>query len=182
VKSRTAADFLLCSGLTGWLLATTLSQHPNRAFDRFRKYDRTGAMLPNWRFFAPEPAVHDYRVLYRVLHADGEQTTWREATALGDRRLRQALYFPDRRRDKAVSDVCNEMLGYLNTHEDLTLLPAYRLMRDHVAAVVARDETSCGIDGFQFLVVRAAGYDDDEPEYLFASAFEEWRGGDVPAR
>lgn len=169
-----AADLAICCGLTGWLVATGLSQHPNRAFDRFRKYDRTGAVIPNWRFFAPEPAIHDYRVLHRSLGTDGVQSPWTEATSLNPRRLSQIAYFPDRRRDKAVSDICNELLGYLNTHEDLRELPAYRLMRDFVMTSLAAQTTGV-LAGFQFLVVRAAGYDDaDEPEYLFASAFEKW--------
>jgi hypothetical protein len=168
-------DLAVAGALTGWVLVTGLSQHPNRAFDRFRKFDRTATAIPNWRFFAPEPAVHDFRVLHRHLGADGVVTPWRETTVLHRRLARQMVWFPDRRRDKAVSDICNEIITQLNSTDlDVTRLPSYRLLRDLVGTVLAA-ETAGGpaASGFQFLVARNGGYDESiEPEYLFASPFE----------
>ncbi|GAB2470249.1 hypothetical protein [Jatrophihabitans fulvus] len=176
-----ARDLAVASSLTGWLVVTGLSQHPNRAFDRFRGMDRTGTVIPNWRFFAPEPAMHDFRVLHRHMGEDGDVSAWRETTALQRRRLGQTVWFPDRRRDKAISDICNEIISQLDVVDDRVVeLPCYRLLRDLVAGVVA-DEGRTGtvggeVAGFQFLVARSGGYDPDiEPEYLFASPYETWR-------
>lgn len=177
MRPGTVRDVAVAGALTGWILATGLSQHPNRAFDRLRRYDRAGVLLPNWRFFAPEPAVHDFRILHRHLGADGSVSPWRETTTLHRRTARQMLWFPDRRRDKAISDICNEIVTQLGATEvDVTRLAAYRLLRDLVAAVLAAEPQPGGPPaGFQFLVARDAGYDESvEPEYLFASPYERW--------
>lgn len=171
-------DLAVASAVTGWLVATGLSQHPNRAFDRLRAYDRTGTMLPNWRFFAPEPAMHDFRVLHRTVTTEDVVSPWAETNLLARRCARQSVWFPDRRRDKAISDVCNEIISQLNVLDrDVVRLPSYLLLRDFVrhTAAAALPTGAEPPRGFQFVVARAGGYDEEiEPEYLFASPYEQW--------
>ena len=107
---RDPATLALSGALGGWLLATTASQHPHKLFDGLRGFDMTGLVLPNWRFFAPEPAQHDYHVLHRVLDADGEQTPWRETYPITPRKWAHAVFFADRRREKGTFDVANEII------------------------------------------------------------------------
>lgn len=170
------AETGVAAALTGWLVATALSQHPNRSFDRLRALDRTGVAIPNWRFFAPEPATHDFRVLHRYLDAAGVESEWFESTAISPRAWTQSFWFPARRRDKAMSDICNEIIGHLRVPgQDLTVTPAYRMLRDLVAARLREAQQGPDPEGFQFLVVSDCGHDaDDEPRYLFASRFEPW--------
>jgi hypothetical protein len=171
-----AGELAFAAGVTGWWVATALSQHPNRAFDRLRRYDRTGIALPNWRFFAPEPATHDFRVLHRYLCQDGTQTPWAESNLISPRAWRQSFWFPSRRRDKAVSDICNELIGHMQVPGlELTTTPAYRILRDFVARRLTLAHQGPDPQGFQFLVVSDCGHDEEpEPQYLFASRFEPW--------
>ena len=164
-----AGELALGVAVTGWWVATALSQHPNRSFDRLRRYDRTGIALPNWRFFAPEPATHDFRVLHRYL--------WSESNLISPRAWCQSFWFPTRRRDKAVSDICNELISHLQVPGlELTTTPAYRLLRDFVARRLRSTHEGPEPQGFQFLVVSDCGHDEEpEPQYLFASRFEPWR-------
>lgn len=166
----------IAATLTTWLVTTALSQHPNRTFDRFRSLDRAGVTIPNWRFFAPEPAKHDFRVLHRYLRHDGSQTEWFESNVISPRAWGQSFFFPERRRDKAMFDVCNELLTQLRMPGvDVTTKPGYRLLRDFVAVRLAATHQGPDPQGFQFLVVTDPGHDDeDEPTYLFASRFEPW--------
>lgn len=167
-------DLALRGALVGWLAATALSQHPNRQFDRLRKYDRSGVALPNWRFFAPEPCTHDFRVLHRTLAKDGTQSHWQETYTVAPRRMSHMFWFPERRRDKGMNDICNELVRSLQDPElDLSSTPAYRVLRDYVQVTLAAETDS--FRGFQFLVVADSGYDeDDETHYVFASKFEPW--------
>ncbi|CRK56202.1 hypothetical protein [Alloactinosynnema sp. L-07] len=166
------AGTALTGALAAWFGVTVLSQHPHQIFDRFRRYDLTGLVIANWRFFAPEPAQHDFHVLHRVLTADGDQTSWSETTRIPRRRLVQALWFPDRRQDKAMFDVCNELIIYLARKDfDITTTAAYQVLRDSVELAV-RGEHPVTPKGFQFVIARATGYDDTpEPEYLLVSQF-----------
>lgn len=174
-----ALELGVAAVLGSWVAVTALSQHPNRTFDRFRRRDPLGVVIPNWRFFAPDPAVHDFRVLHRWLCADGTQTAWREPTVIPGRTWRQAFWFPDRRADKALIDVCGELVTYLQMPGlDLTTTPAYRLLRSFTRSSVAAataDDPAGPPRGFQFLVLRHTGHDEEpEPDYLFASRFEAW--------
>jgi hypothetical protein len=169
---------LAIAGLSGWLVTTIASQHPHRAFDRFRDFDPIGLLVPNWRFFAPEPAMHDFHLLHRVLEPDGEATSWEETIRIPARVWRHAAWHPERRRDKAMFDVCNELVTLLAVPSlDVTATAAYRLLRDHVEVVVRAQRHGRPLpQGFQFLIVRHTGHDDaPEPDYLLASAFEPLR-------
>ncbi len=173
-KLGSVGEQLVAVLIAGWVLVTATNQHPSRSFDRLRKYDRTGTLIPNWRFFAPEPAVHDYRVLHRVLEADGAQTPWTETNIIEERRWTQALWYPNRRQQKAVSDVCSEMTGLLQQAGDgIVHTVGYRVLRDHINRLVTTQHAGAVPQGFQFLIVSDAGYDDsEEPRYVYASRFE----------
>ncbi|WP_299034050.1 hypothetical protein [uncultured Pseudokineococcus sp.] len=174
------AEVVVPVAVAGWCAVTVVSQHPNRAFDRFRGGVLTSALLPNWRFFAPEPAMHDFRLLHRCLREDGTQTTWEDTHDIAPRTWQNAFWFPERRRDKALIDLCNELLTHVQqmSAEDLPGTIAYQLLRRFVAREVrAREALQPGgapVVGLQFLVVRDAGHDEEpDPEYLLVSRFEE---------
>jgi hypothetical protein len=182
-KSGDVWSGVLVACLSGWFGLTVLSQHPHPAFDRFRRFDVTGLAIGNWRFFAPEPAQHDFHILYRVLTVDGAPSAWALSAEIPERSWVQAVWFPDRRADKALFDVCHELIGHLGTAVDLTATTAYRVLRDSVELRVRTEHP--GAKGFQFVIARSAGYDETpEPEYLLVSPFvavPTSRKGTVPA-
>jgi uncharacterized membrane protein YphA (DoxX/SURF4 family) len=53
-----------------WLAATVAGQFGDRS--RWLRSGPLGWALPEWRFFAPWPAEHDYRILYRTRSDGGE--------------------------------------------------------------------------------------------------------------
>ena len=171
---RGLPELAACAGLAAWFAATAASQHPHRAFDRFRDYDPMGMLVPNWRFFAPEPAKHDFHVLHRVLTAAGEETPWRETTTITPRSWRHAFWFPDRRRDKAMFDICNELITLMSVPGvELPATAPFHLLRDLVRLKVEEEHREGpSPQGFQFLVARHTGHDEEpEPDYLLASPF-----------
>lgn len=167
---------LLSAAVGSWVLATAASQHPHRLFDGLRRFDVTGLILPNWRFFAPEPAKHDFHLLHRVLTADGEQTGWEETTPIAPRRWSQALFFADRRQEKSMFDVANELVTVMaKAHVDVTKTVAFELLRNRVELRVVEAYQAAGKArprGFQFLLARHTGHDEsEEPDYLLSSPF-----------
>jgi hypothetical protein len=174
VTARGVVGWTAAAAFAAWLVATGSSHHPLSQFDRFRLYDRTGMLIPNWRFFAPEPAQHDFQVVHRVLTADGEQTPWRQTTSNAPRAWQHMIWFPDRRREKAVFDVCTELvIAKGGSNRDVSQTAAYRLLRDFVEGIVRREFTGRDLPrGFQFVVAQHAGHDEqDEPRYLLVSEF-----------
>jgi hypothetical protein len=158
-----------------WLLVTASNHHPSSLFDRTRRYDRTSMFIPNWRFFAPNPAQHDFQVVHRVLTADGTQTPWQQTTRNPPRSWQRTIWAPDRRREKAIFDICSELLMAKGAGvRDVSGTSAYRVLRDFVEGSVRREFTGRDLpQGFQFLIARSAGHDHGEdPTYLLVSEFQ----------
>ena len=167
-------ELLVTAGLGLWFTVTAASQHPNIVFDRFRDYDRSSILIPNWRFFAPEPAQHDFHLLHRVLTADGVQTPWKETFQFTPRIWMHAVWYPEQRRDKAIFDVCMDLLGLLEAPGiEVTRIPAYQLLLDFVEVAVRRDFAGRELpQGFQFTITRYTGYDhEQDPDVIIASPF-----------
>ncbi|WP_447947056.1 hypothetical protein [Microbacterium lacticum] len=158
------------------LTATFFSQHPNRAFDRFRSVDKIGFMLPNWRFFAPEPAQTDFHILHRTLSSDGIESPWQDTHVISPRKLLHFVWFPDRRTDKAVFDVVSEILGIVPSGQQAVVSsPAYRLL---VRFVRSRIDTLThpALDGYQVMIASSQGFDESsDPEEVFVSPFIPWK-------
>lgn len=172
-----ALDGLIAVGAAGWVVATVFSQHPNRVFDWPRRFDKSGVAIPNWRFFAPNPATHDNRIAHRILFDDGSQTGWLETHVIPARSWRDPFYFPARRRDKAISDMCSSLIFQLvdKKADRIEKGVPYALLRSLArdAARAHRDPDGRLPVGFQFVVARDTGYDEGgEVEVVFASRFE----------
>lgn len=153
------------------LLGTAFAQHPNPSFNRMQRIDTFSALFPNWRFFAPEPAQHDYHVFYRTLSTEEASSSWSSVNVIAGRKPWQIGWFPDRRQEKALFDICSELLVSLDRgFEEIARLPAYQMLQQFVRKQVIAN--SQDVKGFQFTLVRYTGYDESgEPEIIFVSPY-----------
>ncbi|EIE98540.1 hypothetical protein [Saccharomonospora glauca] len=168
------------STLGRWALYGTLSlwfglsvtQQTGRPHPLAKRIDPTAMAIPNWRFFAPTPARHDFNVLYRDRLRNGELTPWREQEITKDRTLRQMLWHPDRRMEKALFDVASELLQsreQIQEAERIQLTVPYLAMLNFVSYQVEHHPDAVAV---QFLIAQSAGHDESvEPTMLFLSEF-----------
>ncbi|MDB1086069.1 hypothetical protein PJ985_00535 [Streptomyces sp. ACA25] len=160
------------------LAGTLASQHPNPSFGRISRLDLFSGAFPNWRFFAPNPAQHDFHFFYRTLNTAGETSEWRSVDVIAGRKPVQFFWFPGRRPEKAVFDVGTELITNLSKgFAVVTKMPAYRTLCAYLRAEIVR---AGGQDakGFQFTLARATGYDEsEEPEVIFVSPYVPMRPG-----
>lgn len=168
------ADKVLLGLFAGWFLTTVVSQHPDRSYDKLRKFDKTGILIPNWRFFAPEPAVEDQHFLYRLASADKTaHTEWRAVFDAVPRRAVHAFWFPGRRVEKSIFDVASSLTANPNAGNPLTVrarTSAYRMIIDFVRARVRPEP---GYPLLQLMLVRYSGYDHSEdPKYDLITDYE----------
>lgn len=89
-----------------WLLASAFCQLRPGVLE---EYDVL-MMLPQWRFFAPTPAMHDTHLLYRDKMRDGSITNWKDGVDFEDRNFFNFLWNPHRRKRKLVFDVVHFLL------------------------------------------------------------------------
>jgi hypothetical protein len=153
------------------LACTVATQHHNPAFNRRQRKD-TLSLLPNWRFFAPTPATHDHHLLYRTLDQNGGTTAWRDIDVIAGRKLSQVFWFATRRQEKAVFDVCSEIIRSLDKgFEFVVNIPAYRILLGYIRQQIVADGFG-DAQGFQLTLIRAPGYDlTEEPAALFISPY-----------
>lgn len=167
----------------GMLVTTLAAQHPHIVFDRARTKDLF-SVIPNWKFFAPNPAVHDFHYTYRTLGLEGDTSEWREIEIITSRRLHQAFWFAARRPEKAVFDICTAILQEAQRGgvRQAQKLSSYELLVAFIRRTIREEQGWTTVKGFQFAVVRAAGHDRDEPpETLFVSPYTPMENPRLPA-
>ncbi|GAA3647311.1 hypothetical protein L7D48_23425 [Streptomyces sp. S1A] len=176
MKASAVLERAIPAVLAGWFVASVLSQHPDRSYDKLRSMDKTGTgiLIPNWRFFAPNPAVEDQHFLYRLASEDrSEHTEWREVYSITPRKMAHAFWFPGRRMEKAVFDVASTLVhnpGAMTPLHQEAKKAAYRLVGDFVRR---RIKPEPGYPLFQVMLVRYSGYDHSEdPKYDMVFDYE----------
>lgn len=172
--------YRLVAGLA--LLGTVCAQHPQPSFSRVVKLDVFSTLFPNWRFFAPTPAQHDLQFYCRTLNEAGETSEWEPVEVIAGRRAHQIVWFPGRRAEKAVFDLGTEVMRHLDKGFQVARgLPGYRMLTAWFRAEIERTGAT-DVKGFQFTLVRNAGYDDsEEPEIIFVSPYTPMRTPAPPA-
>ncbi|MEU6673585.1 hypothetical protein [Streptomyces sp. NPDC046853] len=165
------------------LITTVAAQHPHPAFNRAISKD-VFSQIPNWKFFAPNPAVHDFHYVYRTLDLAGETSEWTEIEMIEPRKVHQAFWFATRRPEKAVFDLCTAILQRA-TRSGITGIQSnssYRVLAEFIRGRIREGEPDpAKVKGFQFGVVRASGHDTTEaPETLFVSPYTPMQPDDRP--
>lgn len=181
--AKVIATGLVNVGVAGWVIVTATNQHPNRSFDSARKYDPAVMLIPNWRFFAPNPAVHDFRLAHRVLWKDDIESEWLDTRDIPERTWWNPLWFPSRRIDKGITDLSNGLLELISTPgTNIEQTPQYAMLRS-LAFRAIEEKLNTAITGkwteepigFQFALGRDPGRDmEEEPALIFISRFEPW--------
>lgn len=169
--SRIPISRILVYGVFGaWLAASALAQDPTRKFLLTRKLDPTGAFLPDWRFFAPRPAMHDYHLLMRDELPDGTLTPWRDVYQINERKWHHAVWFPGRRAEKVIADAVSGLVSFSQLDrrpEEIQLTLAYLTLLNFVTNRVDHAPDAVRT---QFLIAISAGYEESEdPGMLFLS-------------
>lgn len=165
----TGARWCLYGLLGAWYGASILQQMDKKTA-ALRRVDPTGIVVPNWRFFAPTPARHDYNVLYRDKLGDGKLTRWQEKELTLERNVRQMIWHPHRRMEKALFDVASELFQLsevMKQPEQIQFTVPYLSLLNFVTHQVPHDLSATHV---QFLIANSAAHEETvEPRMLFLS-------------
>lgn len=157
--------------LTLWGIATIANQL-GRGQRIIRNIDPTGLLVPDWRFFAPVPAEHEYHLLYRDQLIGGTETEWREINFGQRRSVLHLVWAPHRRREKGLFDAASELLRAAEEMDDfgvIKLSAAYLALLNVATFYPKHDPEAVRT---QFLIIRAAEYEPSViPDPLLLSDF-----------
>jgi hypothetical protein len=82
---------------------------------RIRQRDLLG-LVPEWRFFAPNPVDRDLVLLHRAWSESVPVSGWRQVGVPARRReLWNPLWNPEKRRQKSLIDLVNDLAGHYAT-------------------------------------------------------------------
>ncbi|WP_252395896.1 hypothetical protein [Streptantibioticus parmotrematis] len=130
------------------------------------------ALFPVSTYFAPNPAAEDIHLLVRHQLTDGATTPWREYPVIQRRSLRQMVWHPGRRAEKALLDLSSDLTSVLRgeRREEFvqTSIPYLTLL----SVVSHRCPAPEGAERVQFQLVASPGRErTEEPRSILASTF-----------
>jgi hypothetical protein len=142
-----------------WVLATIANQFHSWCPRWLRVIDIFG-LIPVWTFFAPNPGMTDYYLLYRDRMPDGSMNNWKKVELKGSENgLSLALWNPTKRRQKALSDLLTSSVE-LFRERDFDVVSAsvpYLLLLNFITSRPHALGTSCT----QFMVMEHDGFAGD---------------------
>jgi hypothetical protein len=153
--------------LAGWFLISVLAQLNIKAVARLKAHD-IFSLIPNWSFFAPRPGTSDYHLLFRDADSAGEWSRWREIPLANRRTLWGAIWNPQKRNTKALSDVVRGLvrLAQDQTFKNFSLTLPYLAILNYVSSIPR--STPCVQT--QFMILKSEGFfADQDPQFLFMS-------------
>lgn len=155
------AAIVIVAMYTAWCAATIANQFHSWCPRWLRAVDVFG-LIPIWTFFAPNPGMTDYYLLYRDRLPDESFDNWRKVELKGcENGVRLALWNPAKRRHKALSDLVASLarLASRGPGQALVLSVPYILILNFITT----RPHSLGTTGTQFMILEHGGFS-GEPE------------------
>src|SRR5215470_1017153 len=121
--------------LTGWFLISVLSQLNVPTIKPLKEHD-IFSLIPNWSFFAPRPGTSDYHLVFRDMDSDGNWDRWQEIPLTDRRTLWSAIWNPQKRKTKTLSDVVRGLLGLAqdSSLKDFSLTLPYLAILNYISS------------------------------------------------
>jgi hypothetical protein len=142
-----------------WCAATIANQFHSWCPNWLKAVDVFG-LIPVWTFFAPNPGMTDYYLLYRDRLPDGSFDNWRRVELRPwENSVRFALWNPTKRKQKALSDMVSALIRLAKDGkaEGLIVTVPYILILNFITSRLH----SLGTDGTQFMVLEHGGFSGD---------------------
>jgi hypothetical protein len=155
------AAIVLATIYVVWIAATIVNQFHSWCPTWLRAVDVFG-LIPVWTFFAPNPGMTDYYLLYRDRLPDGSFDNWRKVDLKrSENGFRLALWNPTKRKHKALSDMVSSLTALAQQRGSQGLIASvpYVLILNYIAS----RPHSLGSNGTQFMVLEHSGFS-NEPE------------------
>jgi hypothetical protein len=145
----------LVVGLAGWWVAMAAGNLPWVDPKQVRARERWGSLIPNWKFFTPNPISFDDYLHVRTVAADQTVGPWQDASPVPLREGRHAVWFPARRRDRALSNVLPNV-GRAAAKRDIMAAAAELRLLDGMAGHFVRRQAPDAV-AYQFSILRCRG-------------------------
>ncbi len=156
-----------------WFIITILVQFKDTELTTWIKSYDALSLLPLWTFFAPNPGVNDYHLLYREENEKGERSNWKEIEINENRTFSTCLWNPNKRSKKVLSDVIQNVVSMINEYKEkphaiMVSLPYILILN----AIMKEQKLHLDTQKKQFLLSASHGYESSKaPQLVLISEF-----------
>ena len=145
--------------LSIWSVLSVLNQLPFAMGEGLRRFD-IFQLLPRWAFFAPNPGITDYHLVYRLKRHTRDFEAWREVSWSTGRTWSSCIWNPTKRYYKLQFDAINTIMSICRDNPDyeegaLVLTIPYLLLLNIVCSHYCPQQA----DSIQFAVVQTHGFE-----------------------
>jgi hypothetical protein len=161
---------------SAWLLLTCLYQFQNVRMQTFLSKIDIFRLLPIWTFFAPNPGVSDYHLLYRIRYVGGRISDFKNLDVTAGKSIKNAVWNPHKRVHKSLNDFVQEIRKTINT-SDIDETNQYVLKLSFGYIVILNYCTELGrrvsdAESVQFMILESFGHFElREPRLILNSDF-----------
>ncbi len=166
-------EIIISSIFIIWFIATIIVQFRNSKLEQIIKPHDQLALLPLWTFFAPNPGVNDYHLLYREDYEDGSRSAWQEIEINEKRSFSTCFWNPSKRGKKVISDVIQTIIPLITRYKDnpralMFSLPYVLILNTIMKEKFVLTESKRR----QFVLTATSGYEESEdPKIVLVSEF-----------
>jgi hypothetical protein len=161
-----AAEVLLIGFFAVWFVISVLCLLPSLR-DHIRRRDVL-TLIPEWKFFAPNPGQWDYHLVYRDQLPGGILTDWTEVAEVTPRAWWNAVWNPAKRGNKALADCVVVMAKHIVAEDGVIEASVpYLTLLNYISSLPRLGRTE--YTQFALIQFHARG-SREEPELLFVSA------------
>jgi hypothetical protein len=135
-------------------------------------------VLPLWTFFAPNPGVSDYHLLYRTRNGKGDISSFINIRLRNKKNFMNAIWNPPKRSQKALNDFAQEIKRQIAVHNlDDESQHLLKLSLSYIAILHYCTEINRGAsdtESVQFMILESFGYFElAEPRLVLNSDFHQ---------
>ncbi|MEB3310205.1 MAG: hypothetical protein VKJ02_08225 [Snowella sp.] len=136
-----------------WFALTLLTQSTSKVSKSIKQYDFF-SLIPSWHFFAPNPSVSDYDILYRTKTKLGQESDFIVAYITPIKTIKNILINPQKRKQKVFFDTTYMLLEISSKkdHKHIVLTIPYLLNLHYVSNIVKNSKVKADASQIQFAI------------------------------
>jgi len=136
-----------------WFALTLLAHTKNKLSKSIKQYDFF-SLIPSWNFFAPNPSVSDYDILYRTKTKLGKEGDFIVAYITPTKTIKNILINPQKRKQKVFFDTTYMLLEIASKkdYKHILLTIPYLLLLHYVSNVAKTSRNKANVHQIQFTI------------------------------
>ncbi|TFZ62440.1 hypothetical protein E4631_25120 [Hymenobacter sp. UV11] len=148
--------FLFYFFLILYALLSIIYQIEGRVKNKLAELDRMG-LLPSWAFFAPNPGISDFRIIFKDYLDDKTESDWEEVNLYSNKSFYRFLWNPDKLMQKCIYDCIQSfLLKAVDSHNQSLLILSWDYIK--LLELVIEEQHKLTTSKIRFVILSSQGF------------------------